>query len=255
MFVLQFYFIPAKTIVLLPKIILNQILIEETSTPEEQNLSSKTLSSLVNAVNNGSYGQMKSLLIVRNNYLVLEKYFNGVDRDQLHILYSVTKSITSIATGIAIAKEHNFTTEDKIKNYFPEYLSDFDSLKGLITIKNLLTMTSGLQWNELSISYSDSNNDFNKLFESNDEIGYSLQKNCVNTPDTKFTYNTGLPLLQAVILRKSTGILSSGFINQNLLTPLGITKWSWYFFPDSLTNTASGLSLRPVDLALIGQLI
>ena len=227
----------------------------QTAPPETQSLNGTYFVSMINHVNSGEFGNIKSILIARNNYLVFEKYFNGAERDQLHILYSVTKSVTSVATGIAITKENNFTVDDKISNYFPGYSSYFDSLKSQITIKNVLTMSAGFQWNELSIPYSDPNNDFNKMFASSDEIGYVLQKNVVNTPGTKFTYNTGLPLLQSVILASSTGMSVDEYTNQNLFDKLGISNWSWNSFPDEVTNTGSGLSLRPIDLALIGQLL
>ncbi len=227
----------------------------KTTSPESQNLNSTYLVGMINHVNSGDFGNVKSILITRNGYLVFEKYFNGAERDQLHILYSVTKSVTSIATGIAISKENNFTVNDKISTYFPNYSSFFDSLKNQVTIQNVLTMSAGFQWNELSISYSNPDNDFNKLFESPDEIGYILQKGVVNTPGTKFTYNTGLPLLQSVILTSSTGMSVDEYTNQTLFEKLGISNWSWISFPDGITNTGSGLSLRPIDLALIGQLL
>jgi CubicO group peptidase (beta-lactamase class C family) len=227
----------------------------QTSAPEKQNVSSTVLLELLSHLDNNEFGNIKSLLIVRNNYLIFEKYFNGADQNQLHILYSVTKSITSIVTGIAINNENNFNVNDKIENYFPAYESDFDSLKNLITIKEVLTMTAGFQWNELSIPYSDPQNDFNKLYTSNDRINFLLQKEIVNTPGTVFTYNTGLPLLQSAILKQSCNISVADYAELNLFNPLGIVSWSWGTNSDSITNTGNGLALRPTDLAIIGQLL
>jgi len=227
----------------------------QTSSPEKQRLNNVILQNLIIKINNNVFGNIKSLLIARNNYLVFEKYFNGANRNQMHSLYSVTKSITSIVTGIAINKENNLDVNNKIENYFSAYSSDFDSLKRLITIKDVLTMTAGFQWNELSIPYSDPQNDFNKLYSSNDRIGYVLQKDIVNNPGTVFTYNTGLPLLQSSILKQSCNISVADYTEINLFNPLGIITWSWDTSPDSITNTGNGLALRPSDLALIGQLL
>ncbi len=227
----------------------------EISTPENQGLDRFELESLRQQITLGSFGNIKSLLIARNGYLVFEKYFNGAERDQLHILYSVTKSVASIVTGIVINDKKNLSVNDKIENYFSAYYTYFNSPKEQITVKDLLTMSAGFQWNELSVLYSNPDNDFNKFFSSNDGIAYLLNKNIVNTPGTKFVYNTGLPILQSVILEKCANETVADFTNQKLFVPLGISSWSWNSFQDSITNTGSGLSLRPIDLALIGQLL
>ncbi len=239
----------------------DQVLVPETnpewrtSSPENQHLNNVILQNLIIRINNNAFGNIKSLLVARNNYLVFEHYFNGADRNQMHSLYSVTKSITSIVTGIAIKKENNIDVNNKIENYFPEYQSEFDSLKSLITIKDILTMTAGFDWNELLLSYSDPQNDFNKLYSSNDRIGYVLHKAITYTPGTTFIYNTGLPLLQSSILKQSCNISVADYTVLNLFNPLGIVTWSWDTSPDSITNTGNGLALRPADLALIGQLM
>ena len=225
-----------------------------TSLPEEQHLNSSILQKLEGEVRLGKFGKIKSLLIARNDYLVFEKYFNGADRNQLHIMYSITKSITSVITGIALNVKKNFSVNERIKKYFPAYSAGFDSIKGNITIKELLNMSAGFQWNELSIPYSNPDNDFNKLFSSNDEINYILNKPVANTPGTKFTYNTGLPILQSVILQMNIDMTVPDFTNKYLFIPLGISSWEWDSFRDNITNTGNGLSLRPIDMALIGQL-
>ena len=252
---LSLFFYSCKSEIETPPLIDQQSTSWKTSSPEAQDLSSVKLESLRQQITSGNFGNIKSLLIARNNYLVFEKYFNGADRNQLHDLYSVTKSITSIVTGIALYNKKNFSVNDKIENYFPEYSETFDSVKKQITIKDLLTMSAGFKWNELSISYSNPDNDFNKLFTSSDELAYILDKDIVNIPGAKFVYNTVLPILQSVVLEKNTGMTVKDFTNQNIFIPLGISLWSWNSFPDSITNTGNGLSLRPFDLALIGQLL
>ncbi len=77
----------------------------QTSSPENQHLNNAILQNLTIKINNNVFGNIKSLLIARNNYLVFEKYFNGADRNQMHILYSVTKSITSIVTALRLIKK------------------------------------------------------------------------------------------------------------------------------------------------------
>ncbi len=252
---LSLFFYSCKSEIETPPLVDRQSENWKTSTPENQGLNSFGLESLRQQIISGNFGNIKSLLIARNGYLVFEKYFNGADRNQLHILYSVTKSITSIVTGIVINNKKNLSVNDKIKIYFPAYSRYFNSTKEEINVKDLLTMSAGFQWNELSVLYSNFDNDFNYLFSSNDGIAYLLNKDIVNTPGTKFVYNTGLPLLQSVILENCVDESVADYTNQNIFVPLGITTWNWNTFQDSITNTGSGLSLRPIDLALIGQLL
>ncbi len=108
-------------------------------------------------------------------------------------------------------------------------------------------MTAGFQWNELSTSYSDPQNDFNKLYSSNDRIGFVLHKEIKYTPGTTFTYNTGLPLLQSYILKQSCNNSVADYTRLNIFNPLGIVSWSWDTSPDSITNTGDGLALRSND--------
>jgi len=226
-----------------------------TSSPEAQNVDSSYLNGLVSQIDNNTFGNIKSLVIVRNNYLIFEKYFRGDTRETLHHVYSVTKSFTSALVGIAIQKGIISGTNEKLLNYFKDYsIKNPDTAKSSITLRDALTMSAGFQWNELSISYSDPNNDFNKLFSSINPIKSVLGKPMQDYPGTKFRYNTGLPLLFSYIIQKQIGKSAETFAVENILNKIGIKTYTWNNAPGGITNTGSGLSLRPLDMAFFGQL-
>ena len=115
------------------------------ATPESQGLDGKRLEEAVVKIKNGDYGKIHSLLITRNDYLVLENYFSDYERDDFHRVYSVTKSITSALIGIALKKGKIDSVGTKILEFFPEYedIENLDIRKKKISLENVLTMTAG----------------------------------------------------------------------------------------------------------------
>ncbi len=226
-----------------------------TSSPEAQDVDSNYLNSLVSQINNNVFGYIQSVIVARNNKLIFEKYFHGYSRETLHRVYSVTKSFSSAMIGIAIQQGIISGINEKLLNYFKNYsIKDLDTLKLSITLRDVLTMSAGFQWNELSIPYSDPNNDFNRLFSSTDAVKFVLDKTIQDYPGTKFRYSTGLPLLFSYIIQKETGESAETYAIENIFNKIGIKNYTWNDAPGGITNTGSGLSLRPIDMALFGQL-
>jgi CubicO group peptidase (beta-lactamase class C family) len=127
---------------------------------EEEGLNGKALEWLVEDINDGDYGQVRSLVIMRNDRLVLEEYFRGYEQDDLQSLYSITKSVISTLYGIAMEQGYLSSLDQKMLDYFEVYqpIQNMDSAKASITIRHLLSMSAGLDWNELDVPYSDSGN-------------------------------------------------------------------------------------------------
>lgn len=144
----------------------------------------------------------------KNEKLVFEKYFPGYtfdyeaenlkgefthfDLNTIHNLASVTKSITSIIFGIAVDQGFFKNIEEKIFTFFPQNASLNDSLKSQMTLLHLLTMTSGLQWNENDVSYSERENDIIQLFIVPDPVHFILSKPVIYQPGSTFNYNGGV---------------------------------------------------------------
>lgn len=105
----------------------------------------------------GLYGHIHSLVIIHNDALVLEEYFNGWERDMLHYSFSATKSITSALIGIAISQGYISGVDAKMLDFFPEYdsIDNYDEQKAAITLEHLLTMSAGFEWDEISTPYTD----------------------------------------------------------------------------------------------------
>jgi CubicO group peptidase (beta-lactamase class C family) len=188
--------------------------------------------------------------------LAVEQYFRGYDRERLHVCYSVTKSFTSALIGIAIDKGHLSGLSNNLLGFFPEYtnLQNPSGWKSSLTIHHLLSMSAGFQWDELTIPYTNPNNDLRLMQISNDWIKFVLDLPVVNLPGSEFTYNSGCSTLLGGIILKATGLNARTFGMNNLLNFLEIEDWFWEQGPNNITNTYGGLELRPVDMIKFGRL-
>ena len=225
------------------------------ATPESQGLSETRLKETVIKIKNGDYGNIHSLLITRNNYLVSENYFEEYHRDRIHKVNSVTKSITSALIGIAIQHGKIKSVQAKLMEFFPEYLKleNLDLRKKKITLENLLTMTAGFEWDELSIPYSNPINDARKMAASPDPIKYMFDLPMRGSPGS-FVYNSGCTTLLGGVLKNATGQSAEEFAVDYLFKPLGIPDYFWKTYSNGTINTGWGLLMRPIDMARFGIL-
>ena len=223
---------------------------------EDQGLNGKALEWLVKDIDEGKYGEVRSLVIMRNDVVVLEEYFEEYSQDDLQSVYSVTKSVLSALIGIAIDQGYDIQLDTPMLNYFTEYpdIQNMDTWKESITIRHLLSMSAGFDWNELSVPYSDSTNIFRLWEQADDEIQFVLDRPMVTQPGTQVNYNSGISQLLSIIFTKETGQSARDFAAANLFNHLGITERSWSTLNDSVSNGGWGLRLRAVDLAKFGQL-
>jgi len=213
--------------------------------------------------------KIHSILIVKNNKLVFEEYFRGekfnlaqytgqmgFNRNDTHNLCSATKSFVSAIIGIAIDKGFIQSVDQKISEFFPEYPELFqnDSQKQMITIKHLLSMSSGIQWDDETYPYTDPRNDLHRLFTTSDPIGYILSKDIIETPGTVFAYRNCNTNLLGEIIRKATGQRLDTFAQNNLFDELGITVLEWQMLPNNVVFCSGDLRLRPRDMAKFGYL-
>lgn len=222
----------------------------------------------MNDILKGTYPNIHSLLIFRNGKLVLEEYFTGEDvergigpvgaikhsRDTLHDMRSVTKSIVAAAVLIAHSQGKIKSLDQPVFDFFPEYARSAEGDKKNITVKHVLTMSAGLDWNE-GISYADPKNSENQMNNSADPIGYVLSQKLVAKPGIVFNYSGGMTQLLAAIIKKSTGMDAEIFTDKHLFAPLGITKYKWAKTKSGDPSAASGLRLRSRDMAKIGMLM
>ena len=230
---------------------------------EEQNLDGSVLSELVNEFGKGTYGDVHSLLIMRNDSLVLEKYFstNPIQvRETLQDVQMVTQSITSAMVGIAIHQGKISGVDEKVYNFFPEYshIFDQDSTKHTITLKHLLTMTAGFAWTEnitTSWWYGAEDDLAHMIWcTDGDWLKYVISRPLTDDPGSRFVYNNGATMILSGIISKVCGLSLEQFAAEYLFKPLGISTWEWETCPKGNSTTFFNLDLRPLDLLKIGQL-
>ena len=224
---------------------------------------------LTKLILDNTYPNIHSMLILRHGKLIYENYFAGEDEivgkgyagyvdhtiDDLHDCRSISKSFTSACIGIAIKQGFIKSIDEPIYPYFPGYARYFDAAKRKITIRNLLTMTSGLDWNE-DTPYLDPKNSEIQMDRSDDPVQFILSRKLTSVPGTTWNYSAASATLLGEILRKATGQRLDRFAAKNLFVPLGIKKYTWepMLKDKDMTAAAWGLRLRSRDLAKFGLL-
>ena len=230
-------------------------------------IDSVVINKIDTAITNGTYPNIHSLLIVRNNKLVYEHYWPGQDqswgddlgirthgKDSLHDIRSISKSIVSTCVGIAIQQGKIKSIDQKVFDFFPEYKNLDTGLISSLTIKHLLTMSSGLRWNE-EVPYDNPENSEIRMIRSSNQIEYVLSQPMEFPPGQVWKYNGGTTQLLAGIIEKTTGKKIEQFAKENLFQPLGITSFEWIKYDGTdLAAAASGLRLRSRDLLKFGLL-
>ncbi len=222
----------------------------------------------VESILRGRYKEVHSILIFKDNKLVFEEYFKGHqfkydgmnhhgklitwNRDSLHRVMSVTKSITSICIGIAVDKGLIQSVHQSIFDYLPEYRHLNTDEKDKITIEHLLTMTSGLQGNEWLVPYSNPKNDVMKVYFSEDPVTTILSKPLQYQPGTFFQYYGGSNFLLGEILKNAAQMDIDTFAGKYLFKPLGIASHTWLQLNRGVIDGAGGLLITPRDMMKIG---
>ncbi len=232
-----------------------------------QTLNAAVIHNMETAIENGTYPNIHSILIAHNNKIIYEKYWSGSDRkeskdlgviahgiDSLHAAQSMSKSITSACVGIVLQQGGIKSINQKIFDFFPEYAEQDTGLKSKITIKDLLTMTAGFQWNE--DDYNSPDNSEHLMGNSPDPVKYMMAMPMSDTPGKVFTYNGGATELLAAIVQKATGKQIDLFAKEYLFTPLGISHFKWTSINDSndVPDAFSGVYMRSRDLIKFGLL-
>jgi CubicO group peptidase (beta-lactamase class C family) len=220
---------------------------------------------LLSDIIDGEYGDIHSVLVVKDGELAVEEYFNDggrlhspfiteLYRDRPHHQSSVAKSEISAIVGIALEQGYIRDLDVPIHEFFPEYAELFDAGKRKITLRHVLTMSAGLEWDESTHPHTDPRNSAFHWRTSGDRIAYYLERPLVSEPGTRFNYSGGCMMLLGEIVRRATGMTVEEFGAEHLFQSLGITKYKWLGEDSLVTNHSGGVGLRPRDMAKIGLL-
>ena len=236
--------------------------------PEQAGLNTALLCSLNEKLDKSPEMNVHSVVVVRGGKLVYESYRAGEDEkwgaklgvtrytsQMQHDMRSVSKSVVSLLFGIALDRKLIVSVDDSVFSYFPDYAALRTPEKDNIHLSHLLTMTSGLAWDERR-AYSDPENSERVMIRSTEPFHFVLEQPVWRKPGEERNYNGGGTQLLAGVLQRKTGKSLANFAKEASFEPLGITQFEWVKMPASgEVAAASGLRLRPRDMAKIGELV
>jgi len=195
-------------------------------------------------------GTVHSLLVERHGVLVAEAYFAGYTRDSLNQVWSVTKSFTSTLIGIAVDEGRIRSLDEPIGPYLDGLVPDLPMAKRAITLRHLLTMSSGIAWTyETGVS-----SEYDDWMASPHQVRYFLDKALEHTPGEYFQYSDGGAHLAGVILQQAVGTSSLAYARTHLFDPLGFAPATWEADKQGYSVGAAGLRIRALDMVKLGRL-
>jgi CubicO group peptidase (beta-lactamase class C family) len=254
------------------------------TTPAAVGLDPAALARFDADIASGKYGNVDSMLVIRHGKVAYDRtyahdyaaiygakatvksglnphdptgpynYFNTwwhpyYRRGDLHTMQSVTKTVTSMAIGVAVTRHEFPALDTPVLQFFdPGTVANVDARKRKMTIRHLLTMSAGQQWNE-DLPYDDPNNSASAMEASADWVQYVIDQPMVEEPGARFNYSSGATELLAYIFRVATGQDIEEYAARNIFAPLGIEHYFWKRNPWGLLDTEGGLYLERHDLA------
>lgn len=222
----------------LPSGVLDRVTMPDGSTTKLEDLLERT--------------ETTSFVVLRGDQLVLESYPMGGDRDDPVTSFSVAKSILSTAVGLAIERGEIGSLDDALTDYVPELL-ERDERFGAITLRHLVTMSSGIRYEEHGLPWSDDA----VTYYSPDLRETALSAEVDHEPGTRWLYNNYNPLLIGLVLERATGQSLPDYISEVLWRPLGAeadASWSIDSAASGFAKMESGFNARPIDFARFGYL-
>lgn len=214
------------------------------STPAEQGVNpAGILAFLQSLQSEETKSELHSFMMIRHGYVIAEGWANPYGPKDIHHLYSLSKSFTSTAIGIAIS-EGLLSEEDYIKDIFIDYLQEpYQANIELLQVKHLLSMSGGQEYDIFADDMIGNNKDWVKVI---------LDTPIIHEPGSVFAYNTGSTYVLSVILEKATGIKLESYLNSRLYEHLGFGEKRWLTCPLKHNTGGFGLYLRTEDIAKFG---
>lgn len=212
------------------------------ATPESQGISSDLFAALLRELDASKDTEMHHFMALRHGKVICECNFAPYPKGMWHITHSMCKSITGMAIGMLI-EEEKLKLDENIYDIFSDHINAFSKIfRPVITVENLLTMTSGVTFNESGI------------VSGNDWLGSFLNASINGKPGTEFQYNSLNTYVLSAIVTKRTGETLTEYLTPRLFGSLGITKYYWETCPKGITKGGWGLFLCAEDMAKLGQL-
>ncbi len=259
------------------------------ATPASVGLNAAVLDSLDAEIKAGQYGYVDRMLVIRHGKIAFDgrytqdydtayrdsmrvpnalnahdmtgpyNYFNPwwhpfYQRGDLHTLQSVTKTVASVVIGVAVTRGDFPSIDTPVLKFFDTTkVRNIDDRKRRMTVRHLLTMTGGIDWNE-NLPYIDPNNTASGLEASPDWVQYTINRPMMREPGTVFNYSSGESSVLAYVFSQATGMDLEEYAARHLFSPIGIRRWFWKRTPSGSLDTEGGLYLDAADLARIWYL-
>lgn len=216
------------------------------SAPADQGLDNQAVREIFNRVRSQSvFSTVRAVVIVRHGTLVAEVYFGDFTSETLKNVHSVSKSVTSLAVGVAMDRGMLPGVNAPLADLLPHYAHRVtDPPRNRITLRHALTMTAGLAWNETASAF----------WNNADSVDYVLTRDVVAQPGSEFLYSSGLSHVIAEVNNRASDMSHLAFVQKHLFGPLGITTATWDPDLSGRHWGGTGLRIRPRDMAKIGQL-
>ena len=216
----------------------------ELSKPDAQGMDSEILNAALVEAKNRTF--IDGLVIIKNGYLIAEEYYNGYSKNSAHNVMSVSKSFLSALAGIALREGYLDSLNQKMIDFFPEYIYPaMDSRKNDITVRNLLMMRAGIDHEQ---------NNYFQIYNSANWIKTTLELPLLSDPGIKFRYNTFQTHLLSAIITKASNMSTLEFANKFLIKSLGISIHQWEQDPQGYYFGGNSMFFTPRDMARLGYL-
>lgn len=225
-----------------------------SSKPEEVGMDSEALVEAFEYAATPEF-RTRSVVVIKDGYIVGEAYYGRVKKSTKHSSHSMAKSYTSALIGIAIGQGLIESVDAKVCQFYEEWdCDDQDDIRRTMTLKHLMTLTSGLDWKEdWSYGYKGRNNTL-EMARSSNFLEYMLEREGLHKPGTKFTYSTGDPMLLSGVIQKVTGMTALKYAQKNLFSKIGAPRIRWGHDQAGNTITAWGIRATARDYAKFGYL-
>lgn len=216
----------------------------QRTSPEQQGIASSAILEFVDAAENKIH-ELHSFMLLRHASVVAEGWWSPYGREIPHMMFSVSKSFTSTAIGLAIS-EGLFSIDDAVISFFPDETPDeVTDLLSAMSIRHLLSMSTGHTVDTYPIMSGNEHQSWVKSF---------LEVPVTHTPGTHFLYNTGATYMLSAIIQKITGMKLIDYLQPRLFEPLGIKNPSWQESPQGIALGGTGLKIKTEDIVRLGQL-
>jgi len=255
------------------------------STPEAEGVDAAAIEALVRDIDAGRYGLIDQFLLIRNGHVIADHRWDHGERyaelltqqpdtalhqynydhpawhpyyrdSDLHSLQSVTKSVLSVAFGIAVDDGHIPGVDDAAWPWFADYSVDLaEPRRATTSIEDFLTMRSGMDWAVPGQTYDDGSHPTVILEASDAWIEYVVEQPIGAAPGLRFDYNDGVSVLLGKMVREATGQRLDAWAGERLFRPIGIDEYYWKITPGGEADSEGGLYLSTPDLARIGYLM